>query len=57
MWSGLGGIDGNLTAPACVGLSQAYGDGHARWFKMRPLSQMAWGGTAGDGFVYFAPPD
>ena len=57
MWAGVGGIDGNLTAPACVGLNQAYGDGHVRWFKMRPLSQMAWGGTAGDGYVYFAPPD
>ena len=57
MWSGLGGMDGNIAAPACVGLNQAYGDGHVRWFKMRPLSQMAWAGTEGDGFVYFAPPD
>ena len=47
MWAGVGGIDGNISAPACVGLNQAYGDGHVRWFKMRPLSQMAWGGTAG----------
>jgi prepilin-type N-terminal cleavage/methylation domain-containing protein len=57
MWSGVGGIDGNLTSPACVGLNQAYGDGHVRWFKLRPLSQMAWGGVVGDGVVYFAPSD
>jgi prepilin-type N-terminal cleavage/methylation domain-containing protein len=57
MWSGVGGIDSNITAPACVGLNQAYGDGHVRWFKLRPLSQMAWGGTAMNGVVYFVPPD
>jgi prepilin-type N-terminal cleavage/methylation domain-containing protein len=56
MWSGVGGIDGNIAAPACVGLNQAYGDGHVRWFKMRSLSQMAWGGNT-DEHVYFAPAE
>jgi prepilin-type N-terminal cleavage/methylation domain-containing protein len=55
-WAGVGRIDGNISAPTCVRLNHAYGDGHVRWFKMRPLSQMAWGGNA-DEVVYFAPAE
>jgi hypothetical protein len=53
-YGGLGGVDGNLAAPACAGLNQAYGDGHVRWKKMRPLAQMEFGGVMHAGPVYFA---
>jgi type II secretory pathway pseudopilin PulG len=52
-YGGLGGIDNNAAAPACAGLNQAYGDGHVRWFKMRPLSQMTFGGVPDIGMNYF----
>ncbi len=55
MYGGVGGVDGNLNSPACVGLNQAYGDGHERWNKMRPLNRMAWAGVTGDGISYFVP--
>ena len=53
LYGGLGGIDANVSAAWCTGLNQAYGDGHVRWFKMRPLRQLGFGGIPGIGPNYF----
>jgi len=53
LYGGVGGMDGNVSASLCTGLNQAYGDGHVRWFKTRPLSQLGFGGLPGIGPNYF----
>jgi prepilin-type N-terminal cleavage/methylation domain-containing protein len=55
LYNGVGGIDGNISAPSSAGLNQAYGDGHVRWFKTRPLNQMGYAGPIGIGPSYFVP--
>jgi prepilin-type N-terminal cleavage/methylation domain-containing protein len=53
LYGGLGGMDSDVLASACAGLNQAYGDGHVRWFKMRPVRQLGFGGMPGAGPNYF----
>jgi len=57
LYNGVGGVDANISAPSSAGLNQAYGDGHVRWFKMRPLNQMGYAGPIGVGPNYFVPSE
>jgi prepilin-type N-terminal cleavage/methylation domain-containing protein len=57
LYGGLGGIDSDVLVSSCTGLNQVYGDGHVRWFKMRPLRLLGFGGVPGVGPNYFVPSE